>query len=172
LAPFFIAGKTFTGYLEITCEYLVFVSHPDYMLSLKGNERHSRMRNATYLRGDLNRGKPSDVVQEEYRDRSKVSALGFLWIPAILIFGVGDILTTQIALSLGAVERNSLVSFLIEGPHGLWAFGMFKAVVLIPLSLISLLSLKGKLKWIVPFFVCCLGICMLGGNLSVIGSLL
>jgi hypothetical protein len=130
------------------------------------------MRNATYLRGGLNREPSSDVVQGDDSNRSKVLALGFLWIPVMLIFGVGDVLTTQIALSLGAVERNSLVRFLVEGPFGLWAFGVVKAAILIPLALISLFLLKGKLKWIVPCVLCCIGIYLLGGNISVIRSLL
>lgn len=129
------------------------------------------MRNATCVQNTLHRGYRPEPVREQQGGDRKISPWIYVWIPVILTFGVGDILTTQFALSLGAAERNALVKFLIEGPGGLWSFGIVKAAILIPLAVLSV-SMDGICRWLVPCFFLCTGICLLAVNISVIGSLI
>ncbi len=129
------------------------------------------MRNTSCVQNAINRESGQAIVREDYRENRKISPWVYVWIPVVLIFGVGDILTTQIALSLGAAERNGLVKFLIEGPGGLWAFGIVKAAILVPLVVISV-YMEGMYRWLVPCFFLCAGICLLAVNLFVIGALL
>ena len=128
------------------------------------------MRNTVHIQTIRNNDSGLDIVREESA-KNRISRWMYVWIPVVLIFGVGDILTTQFALSMGAAGRNGIVKFLIEGPGGLWAFGIVKAAILIPLVLISA-RLEGILKWMVPCFFLCTGVCLLAVNLAVIGSLL
>lgn len=129
------------------------------------------MRNAADVKNVYKSTSGPDLLQGEFRKDRKVGALIYLWVPVILIFGVGDILTTQFAISLGAAERNDIIRFLVEGPGGIWAFSIVKAAILVPLVMISI-SLEGFLKWLVPSFFMCAGVSLLAVNLSVIGSLL
>jgi hypothetical protein len=129
------------------------------------------MRNTAYLPEGVRRARYPDAGHQESTGHPRLVRRDLLWIPALLIFGLGDILTTQLALSLGAEEHNALVSFLIDSSWGLWAFCIVKAAILIPLALVSL-SLQVKHRWIVPGFLCGVGLCLLGGNISVILSLI
>lgn len=98
--------------------------------------------------------------------------LDYLWVPAALIFGVGDIVTTRLALSLGAVESNEIVRFLIDEFGGnLWAFVILKTVILLVLLFLSFAAL-GKFRWVMPAFLCCSGAFLLLYNLSAISGLL
>lgn len=127
------------------------------------------MRDTAYLPPEARRGNPATVVKEA-RGHARLLRRDLLWIPALLIFGLGDILTTQLALSLGAEENNALAKFLIEGPGGLWTFCLVKAAILVPLVLLSL-SLGSKHRWLVPGFLCGVGLYLLAGNISVIFNL-
>ncbi len=129
------------------------------------------MRNTAYLPEGVRRARYPGAVHKESTGHQRLVRRDLLWIPALLIFGLGDILTTQLALSLGAEEHNTLVRFLIDGPWGLWAFCIVKAAILVPLALVSL-SLQVRHRWLVPSFLCCVGICLLGGNISVILGLI
>jgi hypothetical protein len=129
------------------------------------------MRNISCIENACESTSSPDSLPEEYGKDRKIAALIFLWVPVVLIFGVGDILTTQFAISLGAAERNEIIRFLVEGPGGVWAFSIVKAAILIPLVMVSI-SLEGFLRWLVPSFFLCTGVCLLAVNLSVIGSLL
>ena len=129
------------------------------------------MRNTSFTASTCDSQSGPDSIREEYRKDRKIAALIYLWVPVVLIFGVGDILTTQFAMSLGATERNDIIRFLIEGPGGVWAFSIVKAAIMVPLVMVSI-SLEGFLRWLIPVFFMCAGVCLLSINLSVIGSLL
>ena len=129
------------------------------------------MRNISSIEDAYDSRADADAVRGEYRKERQLAALIYLWVPVVLIFGAGDILTTQFAISLGATERNNIIRFLIEGPGGIWAFSIVKAAILIPLVMVSI-SLEGFLRWLIPSFFMCVGVGLLSVNLSVIGTLL
>ncbi len=129
------------------------------------------MRDTAYLPHDARRERYPAAVADEARGRSGFLRRDLLWIPAVFIFGLGDILSTQMALSLGGMENNVLVKYLLEGPGGIWTFSLVKAAVLVPLVLLTL-SLGGKYRWLVPGCLCAAGLYLLGGNVSVILNLI
>ena len=125
-----------------------------------------------HLRRYMNHESSLGVVRRVSRVSRKVSMLDFLWIPAVLVFGVGDIVTTRFALHLGAVEGNDLVRFILEEPGGgLWGFAVLKATILLVLLFLSFAALD-RFRWVVPSLLCYAGVCLLVGNASVILSLL
>ncbi len=113
-----------------------------------------------------------DVARRARRVDQKISTLDFLWIPAVLVFGVGDVVTTRLALRLGAVEGNDLVRFLVEDMEGgLLVFVMLKAAILLALLFLSFATLD-RFRWMVPSILCCVGAYLLMENMLVILTLL
>lgn len=99
-------------------------------------------------------------------------AQDLLWIPAALLFGVGDILTTSVGLSLGAEETSRLVRFLVNDVGGgVWSFWALKSFVIIALLVMSFLTL-GKHRWITPVLLCVVSVPLLTMNLVTIAGLL
>ncbi len=98
--------------------------------------------------------------------------LAVLWCLAILIFGVGDLLTSSFAFALGAVEGNPIVQSMI-GINGdnVWLLTILKSALLSILLLLSYLQM-GKYAWTIPAVLTCAGVYMLLHNLAVLTVLL
>jgi hypothetical protein len=92
--------------------------------------------------------------------------LAILWVLAILIFGVGDVVTTAAALGLGGAEGNVIAAALIHASGGnVWGLTLVKGIVLSGLLLLSYLRL-GKHAWTVPAVLTCAGTYMLLYNIA------
>ncbi len=88
-----------------------------------------------------------------------------LWLAAILIFGFGDCLTYALAFGVGAREVNPLTAKLINALGGsLWFFVLVKTAVLAGLFFLSYYVLR-RYGWLVPAFLCALGIYLVLTNL-------
>lgn len=94
--------------------------------------------------------------------------LAVLWCLAILIFGVGDVLTSSFAFALGAVEGNPIVQSMIGiNGNNVWLLTIMKSALLSVLLLLSYLQL-GKYAWTIPAVLTCAGTYMLLHNLAVL----
>ncbi len=88
-----------------------------------------------------------------------------LWLAAILIFGFGDCLAYSLAFGVGAREVNPLTARLINALGGsLWFFVLVKTAVLAGLFFLSYYVLR-RYGWLVPAFLCALGIYLVLTNL-------
>ncbi len=86
------------------------------------------------------------------------------WIPAALLFGFGDTLTSALVLSSGGVELNPVMRFALEMPGGLWTFALAKTIFLAALMLIG--SKAGPtLKWVIPLLTTAVGSYLVWNNI-------
>lgn len=100
------------------------------------------------------------------------TGLTVLWILAVLLFGVGDLLTTSLAFSMGAVEGNPIASYLLQISDGsLWSLTILKSFILSSLLVLSYLRMEGY-AWTIPAMLSCAGAYMLFHNLAVVAVLL
>jgi hypothetical protein len=98
--------------------------------------------------------------------------LAILWVLAILIFGVGDVLTTAATLGLGGAEGNVMAATLMQVTGGsLWAFTLTKGVLLSGLLLLSYLKL-GTYAWTIPAALTGTGTYLLLHNIATLMILL
>jgi hypothetical protein len=112
--------------------------------------------------------------RENAQPRAGESRVGLtiLWVLAVLLFGVGDLLTTSIAFSLGAFEGSPLAGYLLRISGGnIWSLTILKSFILSSLLLISYLRMEGY-AWTVPAMLSCAGAYMLFHNLAVVALLL
>lgn len=79
-----------------------------------------------------------------------------LWLPAILLYGFGDVITTWLVLAAGGRELNPVLAPLIEATGSIWPLILVKAVVLGSVILLCQFVL-GKQKWIGPALLSCFG---------------
>lgn len=94
-----------------------------------------------------------------------------LWAGATLTFGVGDLATTAIGISLlGAAEANHLPALLIDGV-GLWALVPVKAALMVGLALLYVHTPK---EWRVgvPLGLDLVGLVIMANNTYVLLTLL
>ena len=105
-----------------------------------------------------------------YRSPSWMWQFDMLWLLAILVYGVGDIVTSNMAFSVGASELNPFLYPLIN--DSVWNFVKFKAMVLIALMLIStwLITVDSDAR-VVPLFTLAVGLFLIANNLIVMGRL-
>ena len=98
--------------------------------------------------------------------------LHILWGLAILLFGVGDLVTTSFALGLGAVEGNSATKLLMDiFGGGVWTLTIVKSALLASFLLLSYLKM-GKYAWTIPAVLTCASSFMLMHNIAVLLALL
>lgn len=98
--------------------------------------------------------------------RGRRVGLMVLWTLAVLIFGVGDILTTAANIGLGGTEGNAIVLAMMEITGGsIWALTLVKGALLSGLFLLSYLGL-GRHAWIVPAVLICAGTYLLLYNMA------
>ncbi len=92
--------------------------------------------------------------------------LAVLWVLAILVFGVGDLLTTAATLNLGGVEGNAIAAALMRVSGGsIWALTLTKGALLSGLFLLSYLKL-GNYAWTIPAVLACTGSYLLIHNIA------
>jgi len=105
-----------------------------------------------------------------YHSPSWMWQFDLLWLLAILVYGVGDIVTSNMAFSVGATELNPFLYPLIN--DSVWSFVKFKAMVLIALMLIStwLITIDSDAR-VVPLFTLAVGLFLIANNLIVMGRL-
>lgn len=105
-----------------------------------------------------------------YQHPSWMWQFDLLWLLAILVYGVGDIVTSNMAFSVGASELNPFLYPLIN--DSVWNFVKFKAMVLIALMLLStwLITVESDAR-VVPLFTLAVGLFLIANNLIVMGRL-
>ena len=111
---------------------------------------------------------------ETARTRTGESRTGLtiLWILAVLLFGVGDLLTTSLAFSRGAFEGNPIANYFLQISGGsIWSLTILKSFILSSLLLLSYLKMEGY-AWTIPAMLSCAGAYMLFHNLAVVMVLL
>lgn len=107
--------------------------------------------------GSFEKGESSGLLSEDLEKASFRRLNYFLWIPAILLYGVGDIITSALAYRGEAREANPLLGFILGKAGSFNAFTGIKIGIIIALMLISFLLLKEHHKWIIPALLCALG---------------
>jgi hypothetical protein len=111
---------------------------------------------------------------EAARVRTGESRTGLivLWVLAILLFGVGDLLTSSLAFSLGAYEGNPVAAYVIQISGGsIWSLTILKSFILSGLFLMSYLKME-VYAWTIPAMLSLAGAYMLFHNLAVVSMLL
>jgi len=90
----------------------------------------------------------------------------FLWLPAILLFGFGDTLTSVLVFNRGGFEANPLLQALIRIMGGsIFSFILIKTLVLVGLAVMSYYILS-RHKWLVPTALSIVGIFLVSHNLA------
>jgi hypothetical protein len=116
-------------------------------------------------------GWPQTEIAEE-RTGEPRTGLIVLWVLAILLFGVGDLLTSSLAFSLGAYEGNPIANYVIQMSGGsIWSLTILKSFILCSLFLMSYKKMEG-LAWTIPAMLSLAGAYMLFHNLAVVAMLL
>ena len=127
------------------------------------------------LAPDLRSRMETDIQPEEPRSifatPSWIWQFDLLWLLAILTYGVGDLVTSNMAFSAGATELNPVLYPLIN--NSIWSFIQFKAIIIISLMAIStwLITIDSDAR-IVPLFTIAVGLFLIGNNILVMGRLL
>lgn len=110
--------------------------------------------------------KPEEVREE----RRGLDLAGKLWLSAIILYGVGDTLTSFLAFEVGGVEANPLFKKVLELGGGIPAFVMLKAASLIALYFISKRFVKRR--WVIPSLLMGVGLILVVHNLLMLHSFL
>jgi hypothetical protein len=100
------------------------------------------------------------------------TGLIILWVLAVLLFGVGDLLTSSLAFSLGAYEGNPVANYVIQiSGGGIWSLTILKSLILCSLFLMSYIKMESY-AWTIPAMLSLAGAYMLFHNLVVVAMLL
>lgn len=93
-----------------------------------------------------------------------------LWLPAVLLYGFGDGITSWFILSAGGVEGNPILNLLTETAGAFWPVIVFKVVTL---GLLFLCQFPlGRQKWIIPAMLSIVGGFLVAHNFSSLALLL
>ncbi len=110
--------------------------------------------------------KPKAVRREEETAEVVTDSALLVWVPALLFYGFGDVLTSALAFAVGAEEANPLARVLVGLPGGIWIFALAKTAILVLLLFISHYKL-GRYYWIISAILTILGGYLVGKNLLV-----
>lgn len=92
-----------------------------------------------------------------------------LWVLAIVIFGIGDVVSTTVGLSLGAVELHPVVGSVLSGPALGWLIAL-KALTLGICYVLWRLS-RPPYRIGVPIGLTVMGIVVVAWNAYIVGVL-
>ncbi len=113
----------------------------------------------------------SDVKLEQVKVEEKKESMwgsmpfSWLWIPALLLFGFGDTLTSYLVFANGGQEANPFMSMAMQlAGGGMMGFVAIKAVIMVSLVLLSWFWLK-KHSWVVPAALSVVGGYLVGHNI-------
>lgn len=104
---------------------------------------------------------------------SRLVSAGSLWGLAVVVYGVGDLVSTIVGLQLGATESNPIPAALIE-----FAPGFLAVVLVLTLYKAATMAAFAAVAWrlpspyaaSIPIGLCLIGVCVVGWNASVILS--
>jgi len=94
-----------------------------------------------------------------------------LWVPAIVLFGFGDTLTSQLVFAAGGKEANPVMGAITAFPGGIWGFAFVKTIILVSLIFLSA-TFFGRQQWIVPTNLCFVGAYLVFHNLVTLFQLI
>ena len=77
------------------------------------------------------------------------------WIFALLFYGFGDTLSSQLVMAVGGKEANPLLAAAMKLGGGIWAFSLMKSAILAALLFLS--AVLGKLGRAIPAILALVG---------------
>ena len=104
-----------------------------------------------------------EVLEEEAPEEWIPLPLLLWWIPALVFYGFGDVLTSRLCVAVGAMEANPIAKLLLGLPSGLIIFSLFKTVVILILVFISYYFMR-RYGWIIPLILTLVGIYLVANN--------
>ncbi|KXA92347.1 hypothetical protein AKJ65_07685 [candidate division MSBL1 archaeon SCGC-AAA259E19] len=110
---------------------------------------------------------PDRPVRGEGRE-GEMTISNLLWIPALLLYGFGDMATSFLVLGLGGTESNPLIGLLMELNGSLIWFALLKTVILTVLCLISFVFMEKEWRWFIPTALTGAGLYLVILNVSTI----
>lgn len=78
-----------------------------------------------------------------------------LWVFALLFYGFGDTLSSQLVMAVGGKEANPLLAAAMKLGGGIWAFSFMKSAILAALLFLS--AVLGKLGRAIPAILASVG---------------
>lgn len=127
-------------------------------VGLPATERQTSTQPAAKSR-PASRPQPQAVTEEE----EGALPLGW-WVPAIVLFGFGDTLTSALVFGRGGTELNPFMRAVLSLPGGLWSFAIVKTVIIGVLMFIAAQS-QGITRWLIPFITAAVGSYLVWHNL-------
>jgi hypothetical protein len=104
------------------------------------------------------------------KSKPRVSLSTALWLPATLLYGFGDVITTWLVLRAGGTEVNPISAPLVGATGSIWPLILVKVAVFGSLILLAHFGLRQH-KWIVPALASCFGAGLVIHNLLAFSAL-
>ncbi|KXA93983.1 hypothetical protein AKJ66_00005, partial [candidate division MSBL1 archaeon SCGC-AAA259E22] len=110
-------------------------------------------------------------------DMKGASLPDLLWVPALLLFGFGDTLTTYLVKVFGGMEANPIMGSLMNLTEKLVPVGGFTPFVIAKTAILGLLCLTSyafldSKRWVIPALLTSVGGFLVMNNVSVLLSII